>query len=97
MLKFTLAFILFLFAGILLIILQAYYIGKWQAKADYKKDYEKLKMAVEYSIINHLNFKTIVEMFEEINRYKCRDKLKIVKLKEDFYKKFKNIINDFGE
>ena len=81
----TLLFIMFLFV-------MAWVIGTSQAKADYKKDYERLVMYVRKSIVAPLNYTFIRQKFADIKRYKCRDKECLSLLEEEFKKKFEAFI-----
>jgi hypothetical protein len=77
--------------GIFLFVM-AWVIGTSQAKADYKKDYERLIMYVRNSFVTLPYYNFIRQKFADIKRYKCRDKKKLSLLEEEFKIRFEKYI-----
>jgi hypothetical protein len=88
--KETFAWIATTFLFGMFLFVMAWVIGTSQAKADYKKDYERLLMYVRKSIVNPISYKFIREKFTDIKRYKCRDEEKLSVLEAEFYRRFED-------
>jgi len=65
--------------------------GRKQLERDYERDYKKLVMLVENSVVCASGKAYIIKEFEAIERYKCRNKEKIEVLKYAFYKRFASV------
>lgn len=62
--------------------------GRKQLERDYERDFKKLVMLVNNSLVTASTKAYIIKEFEAIERYKCRNKEKIEVLKYAFYKRF---------
>ena len=68
----------------------AWVVGESQAKADYKKDYDKLHKFVYDSLITPKYKEFIENKFSEIRKYKCRDDAKLKELEDVFRDRYKH-------
>jgi len=82
-----LVFILFL----AFMFVMSWLVGESQAKADYKKEYEQLKMYVRNSLITPQYCEFIKQKFSDIKRYKCKDNESLSALEGEFKSRFEEL------
>lgn len=64
------------------------HVGKKTLLKDYGRDYDNLVHYVRECPINGANFEFTTRKFDEIWRYKCKDREKLDVLKREFYERF---------